>query len=73
MSVFCLICKRSNVDDILDTFAKRSYEIRVNDIKRKIKAQPIIMSVLPAIMMFSLILLFVFPMYADILDKLSSF
>jgi len=63
----------SNVDDILDTFAKRSYEIRVNDIKRKIKAQPIIMSVLPAIMMFSLILLFVFPMYADILDKLSSF
>lgn len=63
----------SNVDDILDTFAKRSYEIRVNDIKRKIKAQPIIMSVLPAIMMFSLILLFVFPMYADILDKLNSF
>jgi len=63
----------SNVDEILDTFAKRSYEVRVNEIKRKIKAQPIILSVLPAVMMFALVLLFVFPMYANIIDKLRTF
>lgn len=63
----------SNVDEILDTFARRSYEIRVNEIKRKIKAQPVIMSVLPAIMMFALILLFIFPMYANIINKLRAF
>lgn len=63
----------SNVDEILDTFARRSYEVRVNEIKRKIKAQPIILSVLPAVMMFALVLLFVFPMYANIIDKLRAF
>ena len=63
----------SNVDEILDTFAKRSYEVRVNEIKRKIKAQPVVLSVLPAVMMFALILLFVFPMYANIIDKLRAF
>lgn len=63
----------SNVDQILDTFARRSYEVRVNEIKRKIKAQPIILSVLPAVMMFALVLLFVFPMYANIIDKLRAF
>lgn len=63
----------ADVDQILDGFSRRSYEARVNEIKRKIKAQPIILSVLPAAMMFALLLLFVFPMYTNIIEKLRAF
>lgn len=63
----------TNVDNILESFSKRTYQSRVNDIKRKIKTQPILISVLPAMMMMGLLLLFVFPMYANIIDKLRAF
>jgi Flp pilus assembly protein TadB len=62
-----------DVDDILVTFSRRAYEQRVNEIKRKIKARPIIMTVIPAVMMFTLLLVFVLPMYANIIDKLRAF
>lgn len=63
----------ANVDHILDSFARRAYEARVNDIKRKIKAQPIIMSILPATMMFSLMILFIFPMFTSIIERIRGF
>lgn len=63
----------ANVDHILDSFARRAYEARVNDIKRKIKAQPIIMSILPAVMMFSLMILFIVPMFANIIERIRGF
>lgn len=63
----------ADVDEILASFARRAYEARVNTIKRKIKAQPIIISVLPAVLALSLLLLFVFPMYANIIAKLRAF
>lgn len=62
-----------DVDDILVTFSRRAYEQRVNEIKRKIKARPIIMTIIPAVMMFTLLLVFVLPMYANIIDKLRAF
>lgn len=60
----------ANVEEVLDTFARHAYEERVNDIRRKIKVQPILMAVIPAVMSLSLLLLFVFPMYASIIDRL---
>lgn len=63
----------TNVDEILDGFSRRAYESRVNTIKRKIKAQPVIMSILPAVLAMSLLLLFVFPMYSNIIDRLRAF
>lgn len=63
----------ADVDCILDSFSRRSYEARVNEIKRRIKVQPLVMSILPAVMAFSLLLLFVFPMYSNIIDRLRAF
>lgn len=63
----------TDVDHILASYARRSYEARVNEIKRKIKAQPVLLTVLPAAMMMALLLLFVFPMYANIIEKLRAF
>ncbi|MCG0278222.1 MAG: type II secretion system F family protein [Thermanaeromonas sp.] len=60
----------ANVEEVLDTFARHAYEERVNEIRRKIKVQPILMAVIPAVMSLSLLLLFVFPMYASIIDRL---
>jgi hypothetical protein len=50
-----------------------AYERRVTEIKRKIKTQPLILSVLPGMLMFSLILLWVLPMYTNIIQKLKAF
>lgn len=63
----------TDVEEILNGFSRRAYEQRVNDIKRKIKAQPILLAAIPATMMLCLLLLFVFPMYANIIEKLNAF
>ena len=63
----------TDVDEILRGFSRRAYGQRVNDIKRRIKAQPVLMAAIPAVMMLSLLLLFVFPMYANIIDRLRAF
>ncbi|KYH30756.1 type II secretion system F family protein [Neomoorella mulderi] len=63
----------ADVEEVLDTFARHAYDERVNEIRRKIKVQPILMAVIPAVMSLSLLLLFVFPMYASIIDRLSAF
>ncbi len=63
----------ADVDDILDGFAKAAYDVRVNEVKRKIKAQPIIMTVVPGVLMFTMLLLFIYPMFSNIIDGLNSF
>jgi Flp pilus assembly protein TadB len=63
----------ANIEEVLDAFAKRAYEQRVYTIKKKIKAQPIIMAIIPAVMSLCLLMLFVVPMYTNILDRLAGF
>lgn len=62
-----------DVDEILQRYSSMAYERRVTEIKRKIKTQPLILSVLPGMLMFSLILLWVLPMYTNIIQKLKAF
>ena len=62
-----------DVDEILQRYSSMAYERRVTEVKRKIKTQPLILSVLPGMLMFGLILLWVLPMYTNILQKLKAF
>ena len=61
----------SNIDEILGTFASRVYESRVNEAKRKVKSQPVIMSILPALLGLFLLIVLVYPLFSDIIKKLS--
>lgn len=61
----------SNIDEILGTFASRVYESRVNEAKRKVKSQPVIMSILPALLGLFLLIVFIYPLFTDIIQKLS--
>lgn len=63
----------SDIDDILATFSQRTYGNRVNNIKRKIKAKPIIMTLIPAFMMAVFVLLLIVPMFTNIITKLNQF
>lgn len=63
----------SDVSDILSTFATRTQNTRINTMKRKIKAQPILMTVIPAFMMWALLLLFVVPMFTNIIHQLNRY
>ncbi len=67
------IASGADVDSILDTFSSRTYESRVNEVKRKIKSRPATMVIISGIMMLCLILLFVLPMYSNIITKLNTF
>jgi len=60
----------ADVDAMLATFARRAYEARVNEVKRRVKAQPVFMSFLPVALGLLLLLVFVFPLFADIIGKL---
>ncbi len=61
----------SDIDEILGTFAKRVYEARVNEAKRKVKSQPLIMSILPVLLGLFLLIVLVYPLFSDIIKKLS--
>ena len=61
----------SNIDEILGAFASRVYESRVNEAKRKVKSQPVIMSILPALLGLFLLIVFIYPLFTDIIQKLS--
>ena len=61
----------SNIDEILGAFASRVYESRVNEAKRKVKSQPVIMSILPALLGLFLLIVLVYPLFSDIIKKLS--
>ena len=63
----------ADVDEILASFGRRAYEARVNNIKRKIKTQPVLMAVIPAVLALSLIMLFIFPLYSTIITRLQAF
>lgn len=63
----------NDIDEILDKFAKGAYRVRVDEIKRKIKAQPIIQTLMPAILMFALLLIIVYPMFSNIITSLNKF
>ncbi|AOQ23138.1 hypothetical protein MTAT_16680 [Moorella thermoacetica] len=60
----------ADVDAILAGFARKAYEARANEAKRKVKAQPVFMSILPVILGLLLLIVFVFPLFADIIQKL---
>ncbi len=61
----------SDIDEILGTFAKRVYETRVNEAKRKVKSQPVFMSILPVLLGLFLLMVLVYPLFSDIIQKLS--
>ena len=63
----------NDIDEILEKFAKGAYRVRVDEIKRKIKAQPIIQTLMPAILLFALLLLIVYPMFSNIITSLNKF
>lgn len=63
----------NDIDEILDKFARGAYRVRVDEIKRKIKAQPIIQTLMPAILMFALLLIIVYPMFSNIITSLNKF
>lgn len=61
----------SDIDEILGTFANRVYETRVNEAKRKVKSQPVFMSILPVLLGLFLLIVFIYPLFSDIINKLS--
>jgi Flp pilus assembly protein TadB len=61
----------SDIDEILEGYAKRTYEASINEAKRKVKSQPVFMSILPALLGFFLLLVLVYPLFSDIIQKLS--
>ncbi|WP_333870970.1 type II secretion system F family protein [Desulforamulus putei] len=63
----------NDIDEILEKFARGAYRVRVDEIKRKIKAQPIIQTLMPAILMFALLLIIVYPMFSNIITSLNKF
>lgn len=62
----------TDVSDLLTTLAKRAQNERVDQERRKIKSRPILMSVIPALMVFVLILLFGIPMLNEIITQLQN-
>ncbi len=61
----------SDIDEILEGYAKKTYEISVNETKRKVKSQPVFMSILPALLGLFLLLVLIYPLFSDIIKKLS--
>lgn len=61
----------SDIDEILGTFAKGVYNSKVNEAKRKVKSQPVIMSILPVLLGLFLLIVLVYPLFTDIIQKLS--
>ncbi len=60
----------ADVTEVLDNFATEAYSQRINEAKRKIKSQPVILSVVPALLAMGMLLLLVLPLYSDIIHKL---
>ncbi|MFZ5643872.1 MAG: type II secretion system F family protein [Bacillota bacterium] len=62
-----------DVDSILSNYSKAAYEKRVGEIRRKIKARPIFLTIIPAVLLLCIIMLWFVPMYNDIITRLRSF
>jgi len=63
----------ADITEVLDNFATEAYGQHVNEIKRKIKSQPVILSIVPAILALGIFLLLAIPMYVDIVSRLQLF
>ena len=63
----------ADIDSILGTFSHRTYENRVNEVKRNIKARPTIMVFISGAMALIFVLLLIVPMFSNIITKLNSF
>lgn len=63
----------ADIDRILATFSNRTYENRVNEIKRKIKVRPTMMVFISGAMALIFVLLLIVPMFSNIITKLNSF
>lgn len=62
----------ADVGLILGNYAKSTQKRRIGEIKRWIKIQPIIFSVLPAMLLTLFVLMWIVPMYMNIIDRLRS-
>lgn len=63
----------ADIDDILATFSFRTYESRLNEVKRNIKSRPTVMTFISGAMALVFVLLLIVPMYSNIITKLNSF
>lgn len=63
----------ADIDNILATFSNRTYETRVNEVKRNIKGRPTVMVFISGAMALVFVLLLVVPMFSNIIIKLNSF
>ncbi|WP_092475395.1 type II secretion system F family protein [Desulfotruncus arcticus] len=61
-----------NVDKVLSSYAKMLHQRRVGKIKRWIKLQPILITILPALLLWIFMLMFIVPFYTDIIGKMSN-
>lgn len=60
----------ADVTEVLESFGKRAYEARVNELKRRVKAQPVWLSFLPVGLGLFIILVLVYPLFTDIVTRL---
>lgn len=60
----------ADITGVLETFGRRAYETRVNELKRKVKAQPVWLSFLPVGLGLFIVLVLVYPMFTDIITRL---
>jgi len=62
----------AEISRVLENYSLTARQNRVSKIKRKIKLQPVIMSVLPALLMIIFILMFIIPMVGSIIRQLNA-
>lgn len=69
-----LVAIRTGIDinDILSNYAKVARRRRINKLKRWIKIQPILISVMPALLLTVFMLLWILPLYTNIIERLNS-
>lgn len=61
----------ADVTKALDNFAKEAYSQRINNAKRQIKSQPVILSIVPALLSMGILLMIALPLYSDIINTLT--
>lgn len=62
----------ANISQILINHSNMARQRQVSKIKRKIKIQPVLMSILPGILLIIFILMFIIPMVTNIIDQLNN-
>lgn len=62
----------ADISQVLSNYAKVTQRQKIGRIKRWIKMQPVIMSILPAMMLMIFILMWIVPMYMNIIQRLKA-